>query len=324
MVEKIRRSGRRGALRAALLAVALLAVPAAAGCGASSAAPGGGAPHAPAAPAAFPAADCIPDRYTPRPARIDGPAVQRIRDRGHLLAAVDVNSYLWASLGRESREPEGFEVDVVRAIAEDILGPGARVKYISMPPYDRIPRLRKHHVDVLVRAMSVSCARVRQVAFSAPYFETGHRLVTPEESPIADFGPSVRGKRVCYGKGSSAGDLFRRSATGAVAVEAESHLDCVVEVTQGRADAILTHATLGAGLVAQDPTLHLVGPRLDTSLYAVAMHRDDQDLVRRVNAVLEEYRRGGAHSRWTASYDRWLRPLLGPAPGGPPPVAYTG
>ncbi|MFE5481087.1 glutamate ABC transporter substrate-binding protein [Streptomyces sp. NPDC056527] len=313
--------GGRSTLWLLLIAMVLAAAPAAAVTTGPSAVPRTTAGHAAAPPARAP--DCDPRRASPRPSRVDGPAVRRIRERGHLVAGVDLNSYLWGSRDAQTREPVGFDIDLVRAIARDILGPKATVRFVSMPPSQRISRLQARQVDVVVRTMSITCERLAEIAFSSVYFETGHQLLVPEGSEIDGFDAKLRGRRVCLSKGSSAADLLRGSRTGAVAVETASHLDCLVELQQGNVDAILTHATLAAGLVAQDPNLQLVGPRLDTSLYGVAMNKNDQDLVRRVNAVLEDYRRGGADSAWMASYNRWLAPSLGAHPQGPPAAAYA-
>ncbi|WP_329124252.1 glutamate ABC transporter substrate-binding protein [Streptomyces sp. NBC_01353] len=311
----------RSTLWLLLTAMVLAAAPAAAVTPGPSAASRATAGTAAAPPARAPA--CDPRRASPRPSRVDGPAVRRIRERGHLVAGVDLNSYLWGSRDAQTREPVGFDIDLVRAIARDILGPKATVRFVSMPPSQRISRLQARQVDVVVRTMSITCERLTEIAFSSVYFETGHQLLVPEGSEITGFDPKLRGRRVCLSKGSSAADLLRGSRTGAVAVETASHLDCLVELQQGNVDAILTHATLAAGLVAQDPNLQLVGPRLDTSLYGVAMNKDDTDLVRRVNAVLEDYRRGGAASPWMTSYNHWLAPSLGAHPEGPPPAAYV-
>ncbi|MER7956314.1 glutamate ABC transporter substrate-binding protein [Streptomyces sp. NPDC096030] len=303
------------------MATLLTAVPAAAVTAGPADAPRPTAVRTAAAPARAPS--CDPRRAGPSPSRVDGEAVRRIRERGHLVAGVDLNSYLWASLDQDAQEPVGFDVDLVRAIARDILGPKATVRFVSMPPSQRIPRLQARQVDVIVRTMSITCERLAEVAFSSVYFETGHRLLVPEGSRITGFDAKLRGKRVCLSRGSSAVALLGSSGTGAVAVETSSHLDCLVELQQGAVDAILTHATLAAGLAAQDPTLRLVGPRLDTSLYGVAMNKDDTDLVRRVNAILEDYRAGGAGSPWMVSYNRWLAPTLGAPPGGPPKAEYA-
>jgi polar amino acid transport system substrate-binding protein len=47
------------------------------------------------------------------------------------------------------------------------------------------------------------------------------------------------------------------------------------------------------------------------------MKKGADDLVRRVNQVLVDYRKDG----WQKSYDAWLAASLGES-SGPPPVAY--
>lgn len=290
------------------------------GCGgARGAAPGAGAtPNAAVAAAADPACDPL---VTLRPSREDGAAVRRVRERGFLIAGVDANSYRWGARNADTRELEGFDIDLVWAIARDILGPDARVKFVTMLPDQRFPRLQAGDVDLLVRTTSVTCARADEVSFSSVYFVSGHQLLVPDGSPITALGEAPPGTRICVGTGSSAVDLMRSLGLAALTVEADSHLDCLVMLQKRTVDGILTHASLAAGLLAQDPlTTHLTGPRLDTTLYGVAVNKNDADLVRRVNAVLEDYRRGGADSTWMQSYRHWLAPYLGTPPELPTPV----
>ncbi|MDI2125630.1 glutamate ABC transporter substrate-binding protein [Yinghuangia seranimata] len=250
--------------------------------------------------------------------------MQRIRQRGFLVAGVDGNSFRWGAVNADTREYEGFDIDLVHAIADDILGPGAKVRFVTMPPDQRIPRLTGGDVDVLVRTMTVTCTRASEVTFSSVYFASGHRLLVPDDSKVEAFDAAqLAGRRICVGRGSSAVDVLARSGTGARVVEADSHLDCLVMIQKGLADAVLTHESLAAGLVAQDPHLRFVGARLDQTPYGVAMRKTDPDLVRRVNAVLADYAAGGRNSAWARSYGTWLAAYLGAAPTGPPAATYA-
>jgi polar amino acid transport system substrate-binding protein len=89
----------------------------------------------------------------------------------------------------------------------------------------------------------------------------------------------------------------------------------------GLVDAVFTDNALAAGQAAQDPTAHLVGTPVTTEYYGVAMNRNDKDLVRRVNQVLEQYTSGGTSSPWMQAYRKWLQADL---PGQvPPEPLYT-
>ena len=93
--------------------------------------------------------------------------------------------------------------------------------------------------------------------------------------------------------------------------------DCLVLLQQGQVDAISTDDTILAGLRAQDRTgTKIVGEPFTKEYYGIGIPKENEDMVRFVNAVLENIR-GGA---WQASYDRWLREHLGPA--SPPKPEY--
>ena len=81
-------------------------------------------------------------------------------------------------------------------------------------------------------------------------------------------------------------------------------------------------STLGdsilAGLVAQDPYLHIVGPTLNEEPYGIGINKQNTGLVRYVNGTLERIRRDGT---WNTLYRKWLT-VLGPAPA-PPRARYV-
>jgi len=277
---------------------------------------------APVPVAAVPAPGCDPWASL-RPSGQDGPAIARIRERGYLIAGVDLNSLLWGSADPMTGEIVGFDIDIVWALARGVLGPDARVRFVTMSPDQRVPRILAGDVDVMVRTMTITCERKAEVAFSTVYFRSGQQLLVPKGSPPVGFDERLRGRRVCVGAGTTAVDLLARADLGAIVDVADNHLDCLVRLQSGETDAILTHGSLAAGLAAQDPMVHVVGPLLDETLYGVATHPRDTDLVRRVNAILAQYTAGGANSAWMRSYDRWLARDLPDRPADPPPARYV-
>jgi polar amino acid transport system substrate-binding protein len=312
------RTARRGLRFGAVAAAAALLGLAGAG------APGGGSARAPlrAAPVAAGAAGApacdLTTSLTPSTSD-SGPAVQKIVQRGKLIAGIDTNSYLWGFRDPATGALEGFDIDLVHAIAKAILGNPDAVEFRAVPTAQRVAALQSGTVDVVVRTMSITCERKQQVAFSTPYFTAGQQLVVPRSSPIAAYGPGLKGKRVCAATGSTAESLLKQQSYGAVEVPVANQLDCLVQMELGDVDATLTDNALGAGQAAQDPTVHLVGGLLSSEPYGVAMNLGATDLVRRVNAVLADYRSG----EWQQSYDRWLAARLGPS-SGPPQGSYAG
>ena len=102
-----------------------------------------------------------------------------------------------------------------------------------------------------------------------------------------------------------------------------NQLDCLVRLQLGEVDAVVTDGALAASQAAQDPTVELKGSPFTTEYYGVAMKSDADDLVRRVNQILVDYRQDTTNG-WQASYDRWLSATLAKksTESEPPPPKY--
>ncbi|MEU9147524.1 glutamate ABC transporter substrate-binding protein [Streptomyces sp. NPDC048349] len=292
---------------------------------------GGGAAPAgrPAAMAAAPAAPggpadtCQDPEASLRPSGLDGPAIARIKAAGKLVAGVDQNSFRWGyrNQAEEGSRLDGFDIDLVKAIAQDILGDPNAVIYRAIPTSQRIPALQEGRVDIVVRTMTINCKRLEEVAFSTAYFEAGQQVLAPKGSPITGYDTSLKDKRICFAAGSTAEATLRAQSYGSVPVTVPNQLDCLVRLQLGEVDGIVTDNALAAGQAAQDPSVRLVGSPFTREFYGVAMNKDASDLVRRVNKVLEEYRSGGNDSPWMKSYLKHLQPVL-PGVTAPPAPKY--
>ncbi|MEU0304303.1 glutamate ABC transporter substrate-binding protein [Streptomyces sp. NPDC006175] len=267
----------------------------------------------------------------------DGPTIEKIKKRGKLIAGVDQNSFQWGYRNPEAESGtlEGFDIDLVRAIAENILGDRDAVIFRAIPTNQRIDALENDKVDVVVRTMTINCKRAEQVAFSTAYFQAGQQVLAPRKSTITGYDESLKGKRVCTAEGSTAFDALNEKSFGAVfedehdgteldedQLTVPNQLDCLVRLQLGEVDAVVTDNALAAGQAAQDPAVELKGDKpFTTEYYGVAAKLGADDLVARVNQVLAEYRQGGAQSRWMTSYRTWLEEGL-PGIKGPPAPKY--
>ncbi len=167
---------------------------------------------------------------------------------------------------------------------------------------------------MVVRTMTITCGRLSDVAFSAPYFTTGQQLLAPKSSPVEGYDGTLGGKKVCTAASSTANtqltedrDAGRIPKSVDLDTVVPNQLDCLVRLQLGEVDAVVTDGALAASQAAQDPTVELKGDPFTTEYYGVAMNKDADDLVRRVNRILVEYRANG----WQASYDKWLSATLG-------------
>ncbi len=254
--------------------------------------------------------------------------VAAIRSRGRLVAGVSADTFKMASRDPLTGELVGFDIDMVNAVARAIF-PTARdlekvITFRVITAADRLPALIDDRVDIVVRNMTMNCARWEEIAFSAVYYESGQKLLVRQDladraDPV-DTVAELTGLRVCAPLGTtSLTNIQDLAPAGTGIVTAINHTQCLVKFQRGEADAITGDDTVLAGLAAQDPYA-VVPPGQDkftAEPYGIGVNKDHRDLVRFINAVLERSRADGS---WQRSYDTWLRPNLGP--GSQPPPTY--
>ena len=260
--------------------------------------------------------DCNPTaslRPFDNPADADA-AVANIRARGRLIVGLDIGSNLFSFRDPISGEIVGFDVDIAGEVARDIFGNPAQVEYRILSSAERITALQKGEVDAVVKTMTITCDRRKLVNFSTVYLDASQRILTPRDSPITKAA-DLSGKRVCVARGTTSLQRIREIAPPPLLVEVVNWADCLVTLQQRQVDAVSTDDSILAGLVSQDPYLHIVGPNMDTQPYGIGVQLDNTGLVRFVNGTLERIRRDGT---WNTLYRKWLT-VLGPAPAPPNP-----
>jgi polar amino acid transport system substrate-binding protein len=321
----------RPRLRAAALALAALSAAAvAAGCAAPVARPpapvASGTPASTQAPAAAgahaastaAAPACNPDASSlaplPGPPQVTpGSFMAKIKARGHLIAGVDANTYHFEYFNPRDANFEGFDIDMIRAVAQAIFGNPNAVQYKALTNDERIPDVNNGSVDIVAHTMTITCARLKDVDFSTVYFDAHQQILVLDGSTVTGAA-SLAGQKVCATKGATS--IGNIEPYHPIIVQVQYNTDCLVKLQQGQVAAITTDNSILEGLEAQDPYTKIVGPYLTDEPYGLAIAKTHPDFVRFVNAVLENERTSGA---WKASYVKWVG---SPAPQ-PPPAGYA-
>jgi polar amino acid transport system substrate-binding protein len=268
--------------------------------------------RAPAVNACDPTASSLrpsgPPQVTP------GSFMAKIRARGYLIAGVDQSTYHFGFLNPLSGQIEGFDIDMIRAVAKAIFGDPGKVQFKAISDEQRIPDTADGTVDIVAHTMTITCDRLKMIDFSSVYFEAHQKVLVLKNSSATSL-DDLHGQKVCATRGSDSVDRIRQHK--AIAVQVPYWTDCLVLLQQGDVAAISTDDSILDGLAAQDPWTKLIGPRLTDEPYGLAISKQHPEFVRFVNAVLQQLRTNG---QWAASYRHWIGT---PAPS-PPPARYAG
>ena len=268
----------------------------------------------PTGPPSPPEGNCT-DSLRPFPTKAEADAaVANIRNRGRLIVGLDIGNNLFSFRDPITGEITGFDVDIAGEVARDIFGTPSQVEYRILSSADRIAALQNNQVDIVVKTMSITCDRRELVNFSTEYLSANQRILAPRDSTIIEAA-DLSGKRVCAVKGTTSLERIQQITPPPVVVEVITWADCLVALQQRQVDAVSTDDTILAGLVAQDPYLHIIGPSMNEEPYGIGINLENTGLVRFVNGTLDRIRRDGT---WNTLYRKWLT-VLGPAPAPPVP-----
>jgi polar amino acid transport system substrate-binding protein len=249
------------------------------------------------------------------------PTVQDIVKRGRLIAGVDQNTLLFGYRDPITGQLGGFDIDVVRAIARAIFGTDeGRVQYKTVTTGQRQGAVQNKDVDIVVSEFTENCAREQgdqAIDFSSVYYLGYQEVLVRKDAPIKTVADLAH-KTVCALQGSTSIDNIKKVVPKVKIYPVAARTDCLVALQQGLADAITSDDTILAGFVAQDPDDVRIlqapdgGPaRLENEPYGVGVNQGQPDLVRYVNAVLEQMRADGELS---AIAQNWLHDQASPIP----------
>jgi polar amino acid transport system substrate-binding protein len=260
--------------------------------------------------------------YAPRASAASDPYVSAIKNRKRLVAGVSADTLKLGARNPLTNDVEGFDIDMVKAVAKAIFGNEKSVEYRVITAGQRISALTtpvdKGGVDIVARAMTMTCSRWKDIAFSSQYYQAGQKLLVGTDSKVIDLDGLKRARqRVCVQRGTTTLDNVQKAVGEDLVFPAATATDCLVAFQQGAVQAIASDDTILAGLAAQDPYAEVVGTAVTEEPYGLGLPKGEKGFARYVNGVLEDVRRDG---RWKASYDHWLAAELGPAPSPPKPL----
>ena len=106
--------------------------------------------------------------------------LSEIRDRGHLIIGIKSNR---PPLGfvDEAGEISGFEVDIARQLAADLLGDASAIEFVPLSNVDRLNAVLEERVDIAIAAITLTEPRRRLVSFSDPYYLDGTAFIVSSD-----------------------------------------------------------------------------------------------------------------------------------------------
>ncbi len=198
-------------------------------------------------------------------------------------------------------KPAGISVELAQGLADSLERPLV-IENISFPGL--IPSLKSGKIDVIISSMTATPERAKAVAFSDPYLTAGLAALVPAASRAQGLSDLDQPGRTIVVRQGTTGEVFARTHVHkADLIRLDKESACVLEVTQGKADAFIYDQMSVYQNAKRNPqtTRPMLDP-LQKESWAIAVRQGDEDLLTQVNTFLTEFRAGGGFDRLADKY----------------------
>ena len=198
----------------------------------------------------------------------------------------------------ESNELTGYDVDVIRAIGEQM---GMEVEF-SEVPWDAIfAGLESGRYDVVANQVSITDERLETYDFTAPYTVSTGAIVTRADDDSVDGLEDLAGKRSAQSSTSNWAAVATEAGAQVEAVE--GFTQAVTLLKQGRVDVTINDdlAVLNYLETTGDTSVRIAAPTEDQTEQAFALVKGSE-LTEEIDAALAELRADGTLAEISAEW----------------------
>ena len=182
----------------------------------------------------------------------------------------------------------GIDVDIATAIAKEL---GKELVVEDMAFDSIIAAVTSGKADIGVAGMTVDPDRLKSVNFSNPYTTATQVIIVSEGSAVASP-DDLQGKKVGVQLGTT-GDQYASDIEGASIERYNKGFEAVQALTQGKIDAVIIDNEPAKVFVQQSEGLKILDEEFTTEEYAIAIAKDNTQLLNDVNAALAKLKESG-------------------------------
>ncbi len=186
----------------------------------------------------------------------------------------------------------GIDAEIADAIASR-LGLEAQVENMEFDAI--IPAVTSGKADIGIAGMTVSEERLLNVNFSDPYVEAGQAIIVKEDSDIQSV-EDLNGKVIGVQRGTTGDEYVSDEANGVGAASIERYSngpDAVQSLLTDKIDAVVIDNEPAKKLVENSEGLVKLDENLTSEQYAIAVAKDNTELLDAINEALNEMQENG-------------------------------
>lgn len=204
----------------------------------------------------------------------------------------------------------GFEVDISRLIAKDLLGSADRIEFIVIQSAGRFPVVLSGRADFAIAATTIYPERAAKVAFTTPYMDSGTAVLVRRDANVRTLADLNDEKFTITGQNNPQNaERAKRFVPKASTVWFDNPSELLLAVKSGRATAMQTDSPVADYFALQNKDLVVLPDmieKLGVSNNAIFMKPGDFTWWLFLDTVVKELRYGSRYQEYTEMYQKWF------------------
>lgn len=183
----------------------------------------------------------------------------------------------------------GIDAEIAQAIADKL---GMKLEIKDMEFDSLIPAVKSDSIDVVLAGMTVTDERKQSVDFSDSY-STGVQVIIVKEGSDIKSTDDLKGKKIGVQSGTT-GDSYCTTDFGQENVKQFSNGSlAVAALANGQVDCVVIDNEPAKNYVAANTGLKILDTEYVNEDYAIAVSKDNPDLLKKINTALKELKEAG-------------------------------
>ncbi|MCI3945971.1 glutamine/glutamate ABC transporter, periplasmic glutamine/glutamate-binding protein [Pseudomonas syringae] len=201
----------------------------------------------------------------------------------------------------------GFDTDLGKRFAKDLLGDEKKVEFVVVEPASRIPFLQSDKVDLILANMTVTPERREAVDFTNPNLRVAVQALVPEASPVKTL-DDLASRTTIVTTGTTADIWLTKNHPDWKVLKFEKNSESLQALANGRGDAYAQDNLVLFSWAKKNPGYRVLDQKLgDEAPIAPAVKKGNIELRDWVNTELA---RLGEEKYLLKLYDQYVRPEL--------------
>lgn len=220
----------------------------------------------------------------------------------------------------EQGEYVGFDTDLGKRFAKDLLGDEKKIEFVSVEPASRIPFLQSDKVDLILANMTVTPERSQVVDFTNPNLRVAVQALVADASSVQKL-DDLADKTTIVTTGTTADLWLTKNHPDWKLLKFEKNSESLQALASGRGDAYAQDNLVLFNWAKQNPGYRVLAEKLgDEAPIAPAVKKGNTELRDWVN---DELAKLGEEKALLKLYDQYVRKDL-PADTDPNLVIVEG